>query len=57
MGFGDVIKDENILVDKIIEYLENDCKMEDKYKERVDKFFKYNDKNNCKRCYDWIYSN
>ena len=54
MGFGEVIEEEDILVDKIIEYIENDCIMEDKYKERVDKFFKYNDKNNCKRVYDWI---
>ena len=36
---------------------ENDCIMEDIYKERVDKFFKYNDKNNSKRVYDWIKEN
>ena len=54
MGFGDVIKSEDELIDKIINYLEDNCQMEDKYKERVDNFFKYTDKNNCKRCYDWI---
>ena len=54
MGFGDVIKSEDEIIDKIINYLEDNCQMEDKYKERVDNFFKYTDKNNCKRCYDWI---
>lgn len=52
MGFGDVITDENILIGKIEEYLKNDCKMEEIYKKRVNSFYKYNDKNNCKRVYD-----
>lgn len=54
MGFGELIDNEDDLVDKIIEYIENDCVMEDKYKERVDNFFKFRDQNNCKRVYDWI---
>ena len=57
MGFGDVLKDENELMNKIEYYLKNDCKMEDEYKERVEKFFKYTDKNNCKRVYEWILNN
>lgn len=56
MGFGDVIDNEEALVDKIIEYMENDCVMEDKYQKRVDKFFKYTDQKNCKRVYDWLYT-
>lgn len=52
MGFGDVITDENILISKIEEYLKNDCKMEEIYAKRVNSFYKYNDKNNCKRVYD-----
>ena len=52
MGFGDVITDENILIGKIEEYLKNDCKMEEIYTKRVNSFYKYNDKNNCKRVYD-----
>ena len=54
MGFGDVIKDEIILVDRIIEYIENGCIMEEKFKQRVDNFFKFNDTKNCKRGYDWL---
>ena len=55
MGFGEVISDEDELVEKIINYMENNCIMEDKYQERVDSFFKYHDKNNCKRAYEWVY--
>ena len=29
--------------------IHSDCQMEDVYKERVDDFFKYIDRNNCKR--------
>lgn len=55
MGFGDVIDNEEDLVDKIIEYMENGCEMEDKYKQRVDNFFKYTDQKNCVRVYNWLY--
>ena len=55
MGFGDVIDNEDDLVDKIIEYMDNDCEMEEKYKKRVDRFFKYTDQKNCSRVYDWLY--
>ncbi len=54
LGFGDVITDEDELVNRIIQYMENSCIMEDKYKKRVDNFFKFHDKNNCKRAYDWV---
>lgn len=52
--FGPIIKEEDELINRIMKYIENNCKMEEKYKEKVDKFFKYNDKNNSKRVYDWI---
>ena len=55
MGFGDVIVKEVDLIEKIEYYLNNGCVMEDKFKKRVEGFFKYNDRNNCKRNYDWIY--
>ena len=55
MGFGDVVESEDALVDKVIYYMNHDCIMEDKYKQRVDKFFKYTDQKNSKRVYDWLY--
>lgn len=53
-GFGEVISEEGDLIEKIKEILINDCKMDDFYINRVDKFFKYTDSNNCKRVYEWI---
>lgn len=54
MGFGEVVKDEDELIDTIEDYLNNDCEIKNVYLERSDKFYKYNDKNNCKRVYDAI---
>lgn len=54
MGFGEVISDENELIDLVEEYIINDCEMKDNYKDRVDSFYKFKDKNNCKRVYEEI---
>lgn len=55
LGFGDVIKTEEDLVDRIIEYIDSGCQMDEKYVNRVDSFFKFtDDKNNRKRVYEWI---
>jgi CDP-glycerol glycerophosphotransferase (TagB/SpsB family) len=57
MGFGEVIRSEDELVDVVIEYMENDSKMKDRYLNRVKSFFKFTDNNNCKRCYEWLREN
>ena len=54
MGFGEIVKTEEELVDLIIEYMKNDCKTKDKYYKRMSEFFIFNDKNNCKRVHDKI---
>lgn len=54
MGFGEIIQSEKRLICKIDEYLQNNCQMEEIYKERVENFFKYSDKENCKRVYEWL---
>lgn len=54
MGFGEVMDEEYALIEKIWYYLENDCIMEEEFKENVDNFFKFIDKNNCERVYKWI---
>lgn len=51
MGFGEVIGTQDNLILTLEKYLENNCEMEEEYKNRVDTFYKYNDKNNCKRVY------
>lgn len=54
MGFGEVVKSEDKLIDLIKDIVRNDCIMSEKYKNRVLDFFKYDDKNNCKRTYEWL---
>ena len=53
-GFGEVEYDLESTVDRIIEYMENGCQLKDKYRERIDKFFAFNDQNNCQRVYEAI---
>ncbi len=51
-GFGEVEEDLERLVDRIIEYLDRKCMLKQRYRERIDRFFAFNDKENCKRVYE-----
>lgn len=53
-GFGEVERDLESTVDRVIEYMENGCQLKDKYRERIDRFFAFNDQNNCRRVYEKI---
>ena len=53
-GFGEVEYTLEATVNRIIEYMENDCQLKEKYRERIDNFFAFNDKNNCQRVYEKI---
>lgn len=53
-GFGEVEYDLPSTVDRIIEYMANDCQMKPQYRRRVDDFFAYHDRNNCQRVYEKI---
>lgn len=53
-GFGEVEYDLESTVSRLIEYMENGCKLKDKYRERIDNFFAFDDQNNCQRVYDKI---
>lgn len=48
-GFGEVESDLESTVDRIIEYMENGCRLKPKYRERIDGFFAFHDRDNCKR--------
>lgn len=56
-GFGEVEYDAEGTVNRIIEYIENDCKLKPEYRRRIDEFFAFDDKNNCKRVYEKIIEN
>lgn len=53
-GFGEVEYNLDDAVNKIIEYIKNDCQLKDTYRERIDRFFAFSDKNNCQRIYNEI---
>ena len=50
-GFGEVEYDLDSTVNRIIEYMENGCRMKETYRERVEGFFAYHDQCNCERVY------
>lgn len=45
-GFGEVVYDLDHTIDLIIEYAKGGCVLKDKYRERIDAFFAFNDQNN-----------
>ena len=53
-GFGPVCYDLDSTVDAIIESINNDCKNSQKYLDRINSFFKYDDRKNCERIYNEI---
>lgn len=50
-GFGEIEHTIEGTVNRLIEYMENDCKLKEKYADRIHSFFKYHDKNNCERVF------
>ena len=56
-GFGEVTYDMESLIDLVIEYMRNDCRLHQPYKDRINSFFEFQDQNNCKRVYEKLMSN
>lgn len=48
-GFGEVTETVEETVDLIISYMQNNCELKDKYRERIDAFFAFNDRNSRQR--------
>ena len=53
-GFGEVTYDMDSLIDVIISYMKNGCRVYEPYKSRMENFFAFHDKNNCERVYKKI---
>ena len=51
-GFGEVVYDLEGLVKETIRCVQNGCKLDERYRKRIDNFFAYNDRNNCRRVYE-----
>lgn len=50
-GFGEVVKSEDELVEKVIECIKNEYQLSPKYMKRINSFFEIDDNNNCERNY------
>ncbi|MBQ1374877.1 MAG: CDP-glycerol glycerophosphotransferase family protein, partial [Clostridia bacterium] len=50
-AFGPVCRNEDEVVDALCRAMRNQCRMEDMYRARADKFFAFDDRNNCERIY------
>lgn len=53
-SLGKICTTEKELIDSIDEIISNNFKVDEKYKERMDSFFKFKDTNNCERVYEAI---
>lgn len=52
MGFGPVCKTHESVVDEICAHMETECQLREEYAIRIEDFFAYTDRNNCKRVYE-----
>lgn len=50
-GFGPIYYEQEELVNSLINYMSNNCQTEEKYIKRANKFFIFNDYENCQRIY------
>ena len=53
-GFGPVYTEAGETVDELIRLIQSDCRMEDKYLQRVTAFFAFTDEKNCERTFHAI---
>jgi len=53
-GFGEVIEEENNLFEKIKYYIDNNCKLENKYIKQIENTFMYLNRDNSERVYNEI---
>lgn len=53
-GFGEVTYDMDSLVDTIIDYMKDECKVHQPYMDRMNQFFGFNDNKNCQRVWEKI---
>ena len=53
-GFGEVAYDLDSTIDLIIDYVRHDCRLKDEYRDRIDHFFAFHDRDNARRVLDRI---
>lgn len=53
-GFGEVEYTADAMVNRIIEYMKQDCRLKDEYRKRIEQTFPFHDNCNCQRVYEAI---
>lgn len=53
-GFGEVEYSVDAMIERLIEYMQAECQLKEKYRQRIDETFPFADKNNCERVYETI---
>lgn len=51
-GFGEVTEQESELVELLIEYMRDGCTLRSRYRQRIERFFVYQDRQNSQRVYE-----
>lgn len=51
-GFGEICRETGELVRALCDYMESDCGLKQRYRERQDDFFAFADRENCRRIYE-----
>ena len=54
IGFGEICKSADELAEVLCDYIENDCKIKEEYKNRYENFFVQSDRNSGKRLYEAV---
>lgn len=53
-ALGEIVHEEEELVDLLIQYMSEGCQLHPEYRRRVDDFFYHHDRNNCQRIYEAV---
>lgn len=53
-GFGELTYTLEETVNCLIDYMKQGCQLKDKYRERIERCFEFNDQNNCERVYQKV---
>lgn len=48
-GIGEVCTDHDALIDAVLRLLDRGCRLDDKYAQRIERFFSHHDQSNCRR--------
>ncbi|MBQ9132588.1 MAG: CDP-glycerol glycerophosphotransferase family protein [Clostridia bacterium] len=51
-GFGEVVYDYEATVALLVKHMETGCRLSQEYRDRIDRFFLFDDQNNCQRVYE-----